>query len=138
MFTCHEDLIYLFNEVLQIHDCSIVCGHRNEEDQHTAFTSHPQRSKLDWPNGKHNKDPSIAVDVSPYIAEVGIDANNPDHLKYFYHFSGGVLFLAAELCKQGAMAHRIRWGGDWDSDKNMDDQTFNDLYHFELVGVRDV
>ena len=28
---------------------------------------------------------------------------------------------------------KIRWGGDWDSDGDLDDQTFMDLGHFELV-----
>jgi hypothetical protein len=27
---------------------------------------------------------------------------------------------------------KIRWGGDWDSDNIMKDQTFNDLPHFQL------
>ncbi len=26
----------------------------------------------------------------------------------------------------------LRWGGDWDRDAEFDDQTFNDLPHFEL------
>ena len=26
----------------------------------------------------------------------------------------------------------IRWGGDWDSDNNLNDQNFMDLVHFEL------
>ena len=28
---------------------------------------------------------------------------------------------------------KIRWGGDWDSDNIMKDQTFNDLPHFEII-----
>ncbi len=40
----------------------------------------------------------------------------------------GVMFsCAAEL------GEKIRWGGDWDSDGNLGDQTFNDLYHFEIL-----
>ena len=31
---------------------------------------------------------------------------------------------------------RIRWGGDWDGDNDLDDQTFDDLVHFELVPPR--
>ena len=131
--TCHEDIIFLFTHVLQVFDCSIICGYRNEEDQHKAFIN--KFSKVDWPDGKHNAWPSNAVDVCPYLPDIRIDGNNPKHLKYFYSFSGHVLGIAAEMFNQGSMAHRLRFGGDWDSDKNMDDQTFNDLYHYGLVGV---
>ena len=133
---CYEDIIFLFGEVMPFYDCSIICGHRNEEDQHKAFIG--GFSQLDWPNGNHNAWPSDAADVCPYIPEVRIDGNNPKHLKYFYQFAGVVLGKADEFYKQGSMAHKIKWGGDWDMDKNMDDQKFNDLYHYELVGVRDV
>lgn len=27
----------------------------------------------------------------------------------------------------------IRWGGDWDSDADIRDNKFNDLYHFEII-----
>jgi peptidoglycan L-alanyl-D-glutamate endopeptidase CwlK len=26
----------------------------------------------------------------------------------------------------------VRWGGDWDGDRDIDDQTFDDLPHFEF------
>jgi hypothetical protein len=26
----------------------------------------------------------------------------------------------------------IRWGGDWDGDRSLEDQTFHDLPHFEV------
>ncbi len=43
----------------------------------------------------------------------------------FYHFAGYV--------EGTADAHRIpiRWGGDWDRDHCLSDQTFDDLVHFE-------
>ena len=31
------------------------------------------------------------------------------------------------------MGYIVRWGGDWDSDFDVRDQTFNDLGHFELI-----
>jgi peptidoglycan L-alanyl-D-glutamate endopeptidase CwlK len=36
------------------------------------------------------------------------------------------------LFEIGAIKHRIRWGGDWDMDNDLSDNTFNDLVHFEL------
>jgi len=30
------------------------------------------------------------------------------------------------------MGIRLRWGGDWDGDTELDDNKFDDLPHFEL------
>lgn len=116
--TCHPDLQLLFQEVVKHYDCSILEGWRSEEDQNNAV--HEGKSKTPWPESKHNTIPSSAVDVAPYP----IQWNN---LKRFYHFAGFVLATAK------AMNIKIRWGGDWDSDMDLDDQDFNDLVHFELV-----
>lgn len=35
--TCHEDLQKLFNEVIKHFDCTILCGHRGQEEQDKAF-----------------------------------------------------------------------------------------------------
>ena len=129
--TCHPDLQRVFDVVLQIMDCSIECGYRGYEAQHRAFLD--GFSKVDYPDGKHNGVPSDAADVKPYVPEVKIDGNNPKHLKYFYHFAGIVLGVAEMMYHDGEITHRLRWGGDWDMDDNMDDQTFNDLYHYELI-----
>jgi len=46
------------------------------------------------------------------------------------------MFATAErLYNEGKITHKLRWGGDWDSDKVFDDQNFDDLPHFELVSV---
>jgi len=118
--TCHPDLQRLFNEVIKNYDCSILQGVRSKEEQDEYFFGTPQRSKVQWPNSKHNKTPSMAVDVAPYP----IDWDNTNR---FYHFAGYVLATADQ------MGIKIRFGGDWDSDKDFSDQTFNDLPHFELI-----
>ena len=59
--TCHEDLQEILNEVIKYFDCSVLCGHRGEADQNKAYES--GHSKVKWPNGRHNKKPSIAVDI---------------------------------------------------------------------------
>lgn len=117
--TCDPLLQSLFNRVVAGYDCSILAGHRGEAEQMTAFSANPQRSKLPWPKGRHNQNPSLAVDVAPYP----IDWQNT---KRFYHFAGYVLGIA------NILKLPIRWGGDWDSDNDLDDQKFNDLVHFEL------
>ena len=69
--TCHIDLQCLFYEVIKYFDCTILEGYRNEVDQDKAFAS--GHTKLHWPNGKHNRNPSMAVDVTPYPVDF---ANN--------------------------------------------------------------
>lgn len=49
-------------------------------------------------------------------------------LALFYYFGGYV------LAKAEALEIPIRWGGDWDNDRNIQEQNFDDLVHFELVG----
>lgn len=122
--TCHKDLITLFNEVVKIYDCSIICGHRNKADQDAAVKS--GASKTPWPQSKHNSTPSMAVDVGPYP----IDWNNS---KRWYHFAGFVRAMAVRLLAEGKMTHALRWGGDWDKDFDLDDEKFRDLPHFELI-----
>ena len=41
-------------------------------------------------------------------------------------FAGFILGVASQLDIS------LRFGGDWDGDRKTDDQTFNDLFHFEL------
>ncbi len=118
--TCHPDLQRLFYRVVEKYDCSVLVGNRSHADQDKAFNAVPQRSKVKWPNGKHNSLPSSAVDVAPYP----VDWSNT---KRFYHFAGYVQGIANEL------GIKIRWGGDWDSDYDLDDQKFMDLVHFELI-----
>lgn len=118
--TCHHDLHALFTEVLKIVDCTIICGHRDQHDQEEAFRT--GKSKLNWPDSKHNSFPSLAVDVVPYP----IDWNDRNR---FYHFAGVVRGVAAE------MGIGVRWGGDWDNDFELWDQKFMDLPHFELTGI---
>ncbi len=43
----------------------------------------------------------------------------------FYYFGGYVLGTA------DCMGVRLRWGGDWDDDRDVHDQDFDDLVHFE-------
>jgi peptidoglycan L-alanyl-D-glutamate endopeptidase CwlK len=120
--TADHHLVILFQEVIKYRDCSVVWGHRGQADQDAAFAS--GASKLKWPNGEHNKKPSRAVDVAPWI-----NGKASGDSAECYTFAGFVLGLAAALGLDG----RIRWGGDWDQDDQVRDQTFNDLWHFEIV-----
>lgn len=116
--TCAPELQRLFNKVAESVDCTILVGHRNEEDQDKAF--HEGLSKLVWPKSKHNSEPSRAVDVAPFP----IDWHDTERFCYFAGFVKGI----AE-----GLGIEIRWGGDWDSDMQVKDETFRDLVHFELA-----
>lgn len=122
--TCHIDLQVIFYEVIKHFDCTVKEGHRNQEDQDRYYKE--GTTKLQWPKGKHNHTPSMAVDVYPYPIEM-------KNIKRFYWFGGYVMGIAQRLKEEGKITHSLRYGGDWDSDKDIDDQTFNDLVHFELV-----
>lgn len=116
--TCHPVLQDLFEAIVKVYDCSIICGQRNEIEQNKAFNS--GRSSKRYPFSKHNGNPSMGVDVAPWP----IDWDDADR---FYHFGG---FVRGFAHSRGI---KIRWGGDWDADFDLKDQTFFDLVHFELV-----
>ncbi len=115
--TCHPDLVRLFQEVIRIQDCTILCGHRTEAAQNAALQG--GRSKTPWPRSKHNTVPSLAVDAAPFPVDWS-------SRRRFDHFAGVVRGVAAQL------GIRVRWGGDWNGNFDPDDQTFHDLPHFEL------
>lgn len=124
--SCHRDLQILFNRVLIGYDHSILCGHRGEIDQNTAFKN--GYSKLKFPDSKHNSDPSMAVDALPY------ETNHIDSGKtQTAFFAGYVKATADQLFEMGTIHHKIRCGVDWDSDMDIDDTTFWDGGHFELI-----
>jgi hypothetical protein len=116
--SCDPRLQSVFNEVIKHFDCTIICGHRGQAEQHRAYMI--GNSKLDWPNGEHNKLPSRAVDVMPYP----IDWKDINRLCYF---AGYVMAIAK------TMGVKLRWGKDWDGDTDLNDQKFNDGPHFEVV-----
>jgi peptidoglycan L-alanyl-D-glutamate endopeptidase CwlK len=104
---------------IQIYDFTILQTHRGEKEQNKYYKQ--GKSKLKYPESKHNQYPSKAVDIAPYP----IDWNDR---KRFYYLAGLIKGVADNN------GIKIRWGGDWDSDGKFDDQTFDDLPHFEVVG----
>ena len=116
--SCDEDLIALVNEVVKYFDCSVLEGHRGKELQNKYFKE--GKSKLKYPDGRHNKKPSNAVDVVPYP----IDWEDRER---FHLFAGFVLGIAKQL------GVNLRWGGDWNINWFVDDNNFDDFPHFELV-----
>lgn len=125
LFQAHPDLQILFVYVVRDFDCTIVCSYRTKEKQHEYFLA--GLSKVDYPTC-HNTKPSIAIDAVPYI-----NGKPTWEGKQALAFSMYVKGRADQLYKDGIMKHKIRIGSDWDGDFNVNDQTFNDYGHFELI-----
>lgn len=121
---CADDLQIVMNEAIKIIDFSVTCGYRNEKEQQKAVEL--KRSKLNYPNSKHNKKPSLAVDIAPYP----IDWKNLGRFKFV---AGIVLGIAYAFYEQDIIKHKIRWGGDWNRNYDITDDKWTDLPHFEIV-----
>lgn len=115
---CDPRLQEICHEVIKFYDFTVLCGHRGEEEQNKLFKD--GQSKLKFPNSKHNKNPSLAVDIAPWP----IDWN--DHRRF--HLLSGMMFSVAN-----AKGITLRWGGDWNRNWDLNDQSFYDLPHFEIV-----
>ena len=123
--TCHPDLQVLFYEVIKYIDCTILEGYRNQVDQEKAFAK--GNTKEHWPNGKHNHQPSSAVDVI-------CDPINFNDDKLGLWFGGYVMGIAQKLKDEGKITHSIRWGGSWDGLGILNtEHMLEDLVHFELI-----
>lgn len=113
----------VMEEAIKHRDFMIVYGHRSRDEQNKAFAE--GKSKLKWPNSKHNSLPSLAVDVAPYNSSTrGIDWKDREA------FAALAGFLMGIATMQGL---KLRWGGDWDSDGATKDHTFVDLPHLEIA-----
>lgn len=120
--TADDKLQLIFNEVIKHYDCSVLYGFRNEELQNKAYNE--KKSKLKWPDSKHNSFPSKAVDVAPYYTDDKIPWKDRER---FSLFAGFVLGVASQF------GVKIRWGGDWNNNKKTKDEKFWDAAHFELI-----
>ena len=123
-------------------DFGISEGHRTVEVQQSYYaigrTKELNRTPItnvDGINkkGKHNELPSHAVDIYIYHPDAETRkkiAYDGMHLAYV---AGIVDACAQELCEKGLITHKIRWGGNWDSDGVIIfDQQLQDMPHFEI------
>ena len=115
--TCDEKLQKVFNEVIKYVDCSVLEGYRNKERQNKLFKE--GKTKVKYPVGRHNSNPSNAVDVTPYP----VDWADRERQTLFAGFVMGVA---------RGMGIRLRWGGDWNMNFKVKDNRFDDFPHFEL------
>lgn len=120
--TCDERLQRVANRAIKVMDFTVVEGHRGQEAQDIAVAK--GLSQVPWPKGKHNKSPSQAMDCAPYP----IDWSNKAEAHQRFCLLAGIMLMAAEV--EGV---KLRWGGDWDSDRDTRDERFRDLPHFEVI-----
>ena len=111
----HPKLVLILRQAIKLYDFSVLETHRGIDEQIKLFNEGKSKVK----SSKHNLSPAEAVDIAPYPIDW-------EDTKRFYYLAGIIKTLASE----NGIA--IRWGGDWDSDTDFADNTFNDLPHFEL------
>lgn len=125
LLTCDGRLRAICDEAIKVTDFMVVCGHRSKEEQEKAFIE--KKTKLRFPNSKHNSMPSKAVDLAPVKYKDGrayVDWNNLDAFK---ELAGVILSVA----KQQNV--KLRWGGDWNMNGKTTDERFIDMPHYELI-----
>ena len=107
----HPDLQKIFKGAIKDTpiDFSITCGWRGEKEQNKAFEQ--GKSKLKFPQSKHNKMPAMAVDAVPYPKMW--DASDSE----WSLLSNHILATAKKL------GIKLTWGGSW---------KFVDKPHYEL------
>ena len=107
-------LQHILRRLVKIMDVTIIEGLRTQERQNELLKKGASKTKY----SKHIE--GKAVDVAPYP----IDWEDRER----FHYMGGMLRgIAHEL------DIKIRWGGDWDSDGEIADNSFDDLVHVELI-----
>ena len=107
-------LINVLNEMIKMMDVTIIEGVRTKERQAKLLKQGATKVKY----SKHME--GKAVDLAPYP----IDWKNRDG---FYYMGGMIRGIAKQL------GLNIRFGGDWDSDGDTKDNSFDDLVHVEIL-----
>lgn len=122
--TCDTRLQDICNTLIQWFDFSVISGHRGEEEQNKIYSD--GFTQVKYPDSKHNAEPSLAVDITPYP----VDWEDREAFTYLAGWFMGVARMKG---------YKVRWGGDWngtDSNRNgnsLKDNSFDDLGHFELM-----
>jgi peptidoglycan L-alanyl-D-glutamate endopeptidase CwlK len=105
----------------EVTDITLICGLRGYRDQDRLYRN--GRSTLEWPFSQHNKSPSLAVDLQPYP--------RPKETAKLWGALGYIAGRAHSIAAEEGFS--IRWGGDWDRDGDLTNQTFDDLFHLEII-----
>lgn len=107
--TCHPDLQRLIKEVGKSEPMMVIFGYRGQEEQDLAYAK--KNSPFKFPQSKHNKQPSLAVDIAP------LPLNWSDTESF-------IRLARMVKLKAKILGIDIIWGGDF--------KKLKDLVHFEL------
>lgn len=136
--SCHPDLRRLFINVVDFYDCTILEGVRSHEQQVINVNKGVSKTLESKHLLEFSREPAEgvdAVDVAPYPLAwpKPPKGQEPAELRRWmkecarYYMFGGYVLAKAEI-----MGIKIVWGGDWNGNHEVDDQSFDDLVHFEL------
>ena len=106
-------LVNVANELVKLMDVTVLEGLRSQERQDELVAQGKSKTRF----GKHVQ--GKALDLAPYP----IDWEDRER----FHYMGGMI---RGIGKQ--LHTDIRWGGDWDSDGEIADNSFDDLVHVEI------
>tara|TARA_R100000656_G_scaffold28643_1_gene24983 strand:+ start:223 stop:600 length:378 start_codon:yes stop_codon:yes gene_type:complete len=106
-------LVNVLNQLIKIMDVTIIEGVRSAERQEELLKKKATKTKY----SKHME--GKAVDLAPYP----IDWEDRER----FHYMGGMLRGIGHQ-----LGTPVRWGGDWDSDGEIKDNSFDDLVHVEI------
>lgn len=126
--TLHPDLKRICEIVIQRHDFRVQQGFRGEKEQNEAVAK--GYSKTPFPLSKHNRTPSEAMDLLPFLNGKFIGWEDWSQWRYF---GGLVVGVGHALYIQGVNSFPIRWGHDFNMNNALGDQRFVDAPHFEVV-----
>ena len=108
--TLHPDLQKVVDEASKEINITLLKGFRGQEEQDKAYAD--GKSKLKWPNSRHNKTPSEAVDIAPWPINWS-DSNS------FKKMASAVKLAAKRVNVE------VEWGGECFG-------KFIDMPHFQL------
>ena len=106
-------LVNVLNELVKIMDVTIIEGLRSQERQDELVAKGASKTRY----SKHIE--GKAVDLAPYP----IDWEDRER----FHYMGGMVRGIGQQLNVN-----VRWGGDWDSDGEIKDNSFDDLVHVEI------
>jgi hypothetical protein len=114
----HPKLQRLLTSAIKVIDFSVIETHRKLERQKELVASGQAKTL----NSKHLSYPSEAVDIQPYPY-----TNDDKSLNQFYFLVGVIKGISV------AMDIKIRLGADWNSNLDIRDDIWQDVFHVELI-----
>lgn len=145
----HPDLKKICQEAIKYFDFSVRDTHRTVEEQFALYTKGRAFVDGSWVlvnpsimatrcDGKinvstHNSLPSTAMDLYPYPYPEKSPLDESLEKNRFFYLAGIIMTVANKLYISKNIKHKLRWGGDFNSNLKFGDSSFIDCPHFELI-----